>query len=83
MNPHRQHVIDMKALQILLLLFIAAPCIAQPAKGTFALTNARIETITRGTIERGTLVIQDGRIAAVGTDVQAPSDATVIDRSYS
>jgi len=49
--------------------------------GTFALTNATIETVTNGTIERGTLLIQDGRIAALGTDVDVPSGATTIDCS--
>ena len=34
--------------------------------GTFALTNARIETITNGTIENGTVVLRDGTIEAVG-----------------
>lgn len=50
-------------------------------KGTFALTNARIVTITNGTIEQGTLVIRDGQIADLGTDVPVPGDAAVIDCS--
>lgn len=45
--------------------------------GTFALTDCRIETVTRGTIERGTVVIEDGRIAAVG-DAAMPAGATTI-----
>jgi len=32
-----------------------------------------------GTIEKGTLLIRDGKIAAVGRDVQVPAGATVID----
>ncbi len=48
-------------------------------RGTFALTNARIVTVTNGTIERGTLVIRDDRIVALGADVEIPSDAEVID----
>ncbi len=47
--------------------------------GTFALTNARIETITNGTIENGTVVLRDGTIEAVGANVVAPADAEVID----
>ncbi|MCH8032096.1 MAG: amidohydrolase, partial [Bacteroidetes bacterium] len=47
--------------------------------GTFALTNARIETITNGTIENGTVVLRDGTIEAVGANVVAPTDAEVID----
>ena len=48
-------------------------------QGTFALTNARIETVANGTIENGTLVIEGDRIVAVGQDVAIPQDAEVID----
>lgn len=48
-------------------------------QGTFALTNARIETVTNGTIENGTVVIEDDRIVAVGEDVDIPDGAEVID----
>ncbi len=46
--------------------------------GTFALTNATIETVTKGTIEKGTVIITDGKITAVGTTVTIPAGATVI-----
>lgn len=49
--------------------------------GAFALVNARIVTVTNGTIERGTLVVAGGRIAAVGVDVPVPAGAEVIDCS--
>jgi len=41
--------------------------------------NATILTVTRGTIERGSILIKDGKIAEVGPSVKAPKDATVID----
>jgi imidazolonepropionase-like amidohydrolase len=44
-----------------------------------AIRNATILTITNGTIENGTIVVRDGRIAEVGSDVAVPSGATVID----
>src|SRR5688500_3880173 len=47
--------------------------------GVWALTNARIETVTKGTIERGTIVIRDGVIEAVGASVNPPADARVVD----
>jgi imidazolonepropionase-like amidohydrolase len=47
---------------------------------TFAVTNARIHTAgPAGDIESGTVVVRDGRIAAVGANVQVPSGARVID----
>ena len=49
--------------------------------GVWALTNARIETVTKGTIERGTVVIRDGVIEAVGASVTPPADARVVDLS--
>jgi imidazolonepropionase-like amidohydrolase len=49
--------------------------------GVWALTNARIETVTKGTIDRGTIVIRDGVIQAVGANVTPPADARVVDLS--
>ncbi|MGH7562420.1 MAG: amidohydrolase family protein [Gemmatimonadales bacterium] len=48
-------------------------------QGTWALTNARIQTVTRGVIERGTIVIRNGLIEAVGPQVTVPRDARVLD----
>ena len=45
--------------------------------GTFALTDCRIETVTRGVVDRGTVVIEDGRIAAVG-EAAVPGGAVVV-----
>ncbi len=48
--------------------------------GTFAIKNARIVTVSGQTIENGTVVIRDGKIAAVGgADTSVPSGAEVID----
>ncbi|MCU1267480.1 MAG: hypothetical protein JWM21_3798 [Acidobacteria bacterium] len=46
---------------------------------TYAITNAKIVTVSGPVIERGTVVIRDGLIAAVGDKVNAPADAQVID----
>jgi hypothetical protein len=58
---------------------LLSPRVVQAQDGTWALTNARIETVTRGTIEKGTIVIRDGLIEAVGANVTPPSDARVVD----
>lgn len=47
--------------------------------GTFVIRNARIVTVSGATIENGSIVIQDGKIAAVGASVNAPSGAQTID----
>jgi len=46
---------------------------------TYAITNARIVTVAGPVIERGTVVIRNGLIAATGANVSAPPDARVID----
>src|SRR5688500_1482783 len=74
-----------------LLLPIAALAVTQTAgaqsqsrdnmTGVWALTNARIETVTKGTIDRGTVVIRNGVIEAVGATITPPADAVVVDLS--
>ena len=44
-----------------------------------ALTHAKIFTLVGAPIENGTLVIRDGKIAAVGANVEVPAGAQVID----
>ncbi len=63
----------MSRLQALLLA--ALPALAQ----THAIVNARIVPVTAPPIEHGTIVIQNGRIAAVGAKVTPPSGADRID----
>ena len=72
----------MRPALLALALLAALPASAQGPQyraraGTFALTDCRIETVTRGTVEAGTVVIEDGRIAAVG-DAAVPSGALTI-----
>ncbi len=47
--------------------------------GVVAIRNATILTVTKGTIPNGTVVLQNGKIAAVGTNVQVPAGAEIID----
>ena len=63
----------------LLLLFAGASKAQRSAIDTYAITNARIVTVSGPVIDRGTLVIRNGLIAAAGANVTAPSDARVID----
>jgi imidazolonepropionase-like amidohydrolase len=46
---------------------------------TYAINNARIVPVSGATIERGIVVVRNGLIVAVGTNVSAPADARVID----
>ena len=44
-----------------------------------ALTNGRLYTIENGIIEQGTILLDGGKIAAVGAEVEIPADTQVID----
>jgi imidazolonepropionase-like amidohydrolase len=59
----------------------AAPPVqaAAQAPSVVAIRNATLITVTRGTINNGTIVLRDGKIAALGTNVQIPAGATVVD----
>jgi len=50
-----------------------------PPRGTFVIRNARIVTVSDADIENGTVVIRDGKIAAVGTNVEIPANSQTID----
>ncbi len=74
-----------RLLVALCTLSLVAFCAFRPAYAqrsaidTYAITNARIVTVSGPTIERGTVVIRNGLIAAAGANVSAPTDARIID----
>ena len=50
---------------------------------SWLIQNARIHTLVEGAapIESGSILVRDGRIVEIGTDVSAPPGATVVDAS--
>ena len=50
-----------------------------PQKQPIALKNAKVYTITQGTIDGATIVFDKGKIIAVGKNVEIPANAEVID----
>jgi len=64
---------------LVLALALAAPAFAQQSSNVTVIQNATILTITKGTIENGSILIRDGKIAAVGKSVRVPAGAQVID----
>lgn len=50
-----------------------------PARGVYAIRNARIVTVSGPDIENGTIVIRDGKIEAVGANVAVLAGARVIE----
>jgi imidazolonepropionase-like amidohydrolase len=53
--------------------------LAPPTGSVFAIVGARIEPVSAAPIERGTILIKDGKIARLGRDEPVPDSATVID----
>ncbi len=59
---------------------LASPLSAQRAvPTTYAITGARIVPVASAPIDRGTIVVRNGIIAAVGANVAVPADARTID----
>jgi imidazolonepropionase-like amidohydrolase len=58
-----------------LLLALTAALNAQ----TILIRNATVLTVTKGTIHNGSVLIEDGKVAAVGAHVQAPPGAAIVD----
>jgi imidazolonepropionase-like amidohydrolase len=57
-------------------LLLAWPALAQ---NTIAITGGRVLTISHGAIENGTVLVENGKITAVGREVKVPRGAQVID----
>ncbi len=72
-----------RALSFLLLLLAAMTLLSPPAyaqdSGVVVIQNATVLTVTKGTIRNGSILIRDGKIAAVGKNISVPAGATVID----
>lgn len=71
-------MIKMTRLTITLVALATAPAFAQ----TTVITGAEVHTVSSaGTLENATIVIDNGRITAVGSDIAIPADAEQLDAS--
>ncbi len=61
------------------ILFAPSEVSAQYEGRTYAITDARLVTLTGEVVERGTIVLRGGLIEALGADVSPPPDAVLID----
>jgi imidazolonepropionase-like amidohydrolase len=69
-------------LCVLGLVYLPVPANAAPppdAPAVILIRNATILTVSHGTIEHGSILIKDGKIAEVAQSINAPKDAQVID----
>jgi imidazolonepropionase-like amidohydrolase len=71
--------VQILGLLSLLCLSLAVAATPPDAPPVILIQNATILTVSHGTIEHGSILIKDGKIAEVGQSVKAPKDAQVID----
>lgn len=69
----------MKLLRLLVASVLVASFARADAPGVYAITNATVHPVNGPDLPKGTVVIRDGLIEAVGASVTIPADATVID----
>ena len=70
----------LRNVSIVVLALTAATGAEQPRPSVVAIRGGTILTVTRGTIQNGTIVLRDGKIAAIGgSGVNIPSGADVVD----
>jgi imidazolonepropionase-like amidohydrolase len=55
------------------------PSQAQGGSNVMLIKNATILTVTKGTIQHGSILVRDGKISEVGANIAAPAGANVID----
>jgi imidazolonepropionase-like amidohydrolase len=67
------------AMLILTVALFAQNPPASNAPSEFVIKNATVLTATHGRIEHGSIYVKDGKIAAVGANVSAPSGVQAID----
>jgi imidazolonepropionase-like amidohydrolase len=89
MNSHSQQAIRFSGAFLLFAAIVALLIGAQTrmqaqsqsskAPGVYAIQGAKIYTLAGAPIENGTIVLRDGKIAAVGTNVEVPAGAQTID----
>jgi imidazolonepropionase-like amidohydrolase len=69
----------LRSTLLLAIPLAAAAQSAPPIHNEVVIKNAVVMTVTHGNIQGGSVYIKDGKIAAVGKEVNAPGSATVID----
>ncbi len=65
-------------MRLFLLLFLAMAAWAEVPSG-LAIRNAKVVTVSSGTLPKATVLIRDGLIEAVGPDLNVPADSWVIE----
>ena len=68
-------------LLLLMAFLLIQPLAGENGKEVYLIKGAKIHTVTNGTIEKGSILLRDGKIAEIGSSLEAPEGAEVIDAS--
>ena len=68
-------------LRICLLALLLSATVSYAWAEALLIRNATVLTVTKGTIPNGSVLVEDGKIAAVGENLSAPAGATIVDAS--
>jgi imidazolonepropionase-like amidohydrolase len=71
--------VSRKPLNLLLALAVLSPLSALPGRDALIIKARKIFTATRGVIENGVILIENGKIARIGKDVPVPRNAREIE----
>ena len=81
MNRSLKRVANLAAIFMVMIVSVGQPAEATQRQAAYAITNATVITSPGSSVETATVVLRDGLIEAVGTDVATPPDARIIDGS--
>lgn len=77
--PLTRSIAALSALAALAPATLAAQAARVPSGGTTLIRNATVLTVTKGTLQNTDLLLQGGKIARIGQNLQAPAGAAVVD----
>jgi imidazolonepropionase-like amidohydrolase len=66
---------------LLLSLSLLAAAAGLSTAQTVLIRNATVLTVTKGTVANGDVLVENGKVAAIGKNISAPANATVVDGS--
>jgi len=76
----KRHPLNFLGAILMVTFFVMRPSNAQTTAATdYAITHAKVFTLAGAPIEDGTVIIHEGKIAAVGAGIPVPAGAQVID----
>ena len=79
MNTKKYFLAFLSLVLSMCFISVKAQQVEKSTYGTFALTNATVETVTKGRLENATVIIRDGMIESVGSNAIIPPGAQIID----